>query len=268
MSDSTSTVDHYAVFDEASRLASPFGTFEFHHTKELVARHLPHHSCNVLDAGGASGAHAFWMAELGHVVHLMDVVPKHIEAAAKRQRDGEPLASLVVGDARALPFDDSSMDVVLLAGPLYHLVQSNDRHRTLCQALRVLRPGGILMAVAITRYAGVIYALTEGLVFQPAYLKMIHHELSTGVRTNPPPGCDTFPEAYFHTPEELRAELDAAGFDPGPCLGILGPVWNVPNLAEAWADPSHREVLMTLARHLENEPALGPKLFCAARKPS
>ncbi|MEV0698474.1 class I SAM-dependent methyltransferase [Saccharopolyspora sp. NPDC050389] len=32
-----------------------------------------------------------------------------------------------VGDARDLPFDDDGADAVLLLGPLYHLVEREDR---------------------------------------------------------------------------------------------------------------------------------------------
>jgi hypothetical protein len=63
---------------------------------------------------------------------------------------------------------------------------------------------GVLLSIAINRYAGVIYALTQGLVFEPDYFDMTVRELSTGVRNNPPPHMKTFREAYFHLPSKLR----------------------------------------------------------------
>ena len=63
------------------------------------------------------------------------------------------------------------------------------------------------LAVAINRYAGVIYGLTQGLVFEPPYYDMTVRELSTGVRNNPPAEMKTFREAYFHLPTELIEEM-------------------------------------------------------------
>jgi len=43
--------------------------------------------------------------------------------------------------------------VVLMLGPLYHLTEPADRHQALREAHRVLGPGGLLAAAAISRVA-------------------------------------------------------------------------------------------------------------------
>ena len=187
--------------------------------------------------------------------------------AAARQASGAPaLASITVGDARELPCASGSLDVVLLAGPLYHLTQRAERARVLREAHRVLRPGGTLLSIAINRFAGLVYGLTQDLVFDRQYLDMTIRELSTGVRRDPPADVKTFREAYFHLPSELLEELTETGFQCEPCIGILGPAWQVPNLDAAWADATKREVLLTLARQVERESLLSPQLFCAAHR--
>ncbi|MCZ2156748.1 MAG: hypothetical protein LC114_23065, partial [Bryobacterales bacterium] len=131
---------------------------------------------------------------------------------------------------------------------------------------RVLRDDGVRLVGGNNRYAGVIYGLTQGLVFEPSYFDMTIRELSTGVRANPPTGMKTFREAYFHLPTELVEEVSDAGFECEPCLGVVGPAWQVPDLDAAWADLDRREVLLSLAGQLERECLLSPQLFCAARK--
>ncbi len=64
----------------------------------------------------------------------------------------------------------------------------------------MLRPGGVLLAFGITRYAGLIYGLTVGHVFDRDYMRMIAHEVRTGHRQNTPAWMATFPNAYFHLP--------------------------------------------------------------------
>ena len=261
-------VEHYDSYDESSRLTGGFGLFELERTKELIARYLPESPSVVLDVGGASGVYSFWLAGLGHSVHLIDIVPRHIEQArqASLLPDSPQLAGMAVGDARELDLTDDFVDVVISHGPLYHLPERTDRLQTLKEAGRVLKPGGTLLAFAIGRYAGVIYGLTKGYVFDPDYLRMIGVEIAKGVRNDPPSWLKTFPSAFFHHPQELQEEIVEAGLIHERTLGILGPAWLVPDLDLRWQDAEKREALMEVARLLENEPVLGPRLMAVARK--
>ncbi len=73
-----------------------------------------------------------------------------------------PGVTTQVGDARRLPAADDSVDAVLMLGPLYHLTDPADRTSALCEAMRVLRPGGVLIAAAISRYLSVLETGTRG----------------------------------------------------------------------------------------------------------
>jgi ubiquinone/menaquinone biosynthesis C-methylase UbiE len=261
-------IDYYNKYDETGRLKSDIGPLEQKRTQELVQRYLPPPPVEVLDVGGAHGSYSFWLAGLGYRVHLIDIVPLHIERAqeAAMQPGSPQLASLRVGDARDLPFQENTADAILMHGPLYHLPEKKDRLQALCEAQRVLRPGGVLLAFAITRYAGLIYGLLNGHVFDPAYHRMIRDEIQTGRRVDPPEWAFTFPNAYFHHPNELKAELEETGLAHECTLGILGPAWMVPDLEASWADPDRQQVILDIARLTENEPVLGPRLMAVGRK--
>ena len=85
-----------------------------------------------MDVGGATGVYAFWLAEKGHEVHLLDIVPLHIEKAKKRNESAQhKVKESTLGDARQLPFADNTADVLLLFGPLYHLTDPADRAKAL-----------------------------------------------------------------------------------------------------------------------------------------
>src|SRR5512142_3401110 len=93
---------YYTQYDEAGRLQQGVSHLEFVRTQELLLRHLPPAPAVIYDIGGAAGAYSFWLAELGHQVHLLDLTPKHIEQAqARNAQVAHPLASLQVGDGRA-----------------------------------------------------------------------------------------------------------------------------------------------------------------------
>jgi hypothetical protein len=125
-----------------------------------------------------------------------------------------------------------------------------------------------LLAFAITRYAGLIYGLRRGYVFDPAYQRMIRTEVATGHRENPPAWLSTFPNAFFHHPDELGGELRQGGLIHEITLGILGPAWMVPDLDASWQDEAQREVILEIARMTENEPVLGPRLMAVGRRES
>jgi 2-polyprenyl-3-methyl-5-hydroxy-6-metoxy-1,4-benzoquinol methylase len=74
---------HYTPGAEASRLTrSAHGRLEYLRTQELVRRYLPPPPARVLDVGGGPGAHARWIAEDGHHVHLVDPIAHHVQAAS------------------------------------------------------------------------------------------------------------------------------------------------------------------------------------------
>ena len=45
-----------------------------------------------------------------------------------------------------------------MAGPMYHLTEASDRRLALREAVRVLRPGGVIAVIAINRNANLIGA--------------------------------------------------------------------------------------------------------------
>ena len=147
---------YYDLGGEDTRLSgSPDGRLEYLRTRELLGRLLPAPPASVLDVGGGSGVHAAWLAAGGYAVRLVDPVPRHVAAAGAL-----PGVTAALGDARALAEPDAGYDAVLLLGPLYHLLDRADRVRALAEARRVCRPGGLVAAATISRYA----PLHDGLV--------------------------------------------------------------------------------------------------------
>ena len=145
--------DYYERSDEQGRLGD--GSLEMLRTRELLTHWLPPAPAEVLDVGGGAGVYARWLAEQGYTVDLADPVQKHVDQArAASAQSVHPLRSVTIGDARALARPDGSADAVLLLGPLYHLVEEDDRARALAEAFRVLRPGGVVVAAAIGRISG------------------------------------------------------------------------------------------------------------------
>ncbi|MER6447218.1 SAM-dependent methyltransferase [Streptomyces venezuelae] len=239
-------LDFYDRSDEAGRLhTTATGILELERTRELLRRHLPPAPARVLDVGGGTGSHARWLSEDGHTVHLVDPVPRHVAQAAEI-----PGVTAELGDARALAEADDSFDAVLLLGPLYHLHERADRLTALAEARRVVRPGGLIAAAAVSRYSPLLdYAAT----------------VRDGVRPTPGHGQHSgergFAHAHFQTSAELRGELVASGLPEPTVYGIEGPGWVAVKAITKYAGidligSSLYEAALAAARLAEPHPAL------------
>jgi len=257
---------------EESRLETDRSQLEKLRTQELILRHAPESPAVVLDVGGAAGVYAFWLAERGYEVHLLDATPRLVDVARRRnEAASSPLASCRVADARALPVADNSASMMLLLGPLYHLPDANDRRVALSEARRVLRPGGVLFAAGISRFASALDGLSRELFRDPAFASIVERDLIDGHHLNPTGRLDYFTTAFFHHPDELRQEVTDSGFDVLNVYGIEGPGWLLSDFDERWNDPARRETLLRVARALELEPSVlgcSAHVLAVGRKPA
>jgi ubiquinone/menaquinone biosynthesis C-methylase UbiE len=233
------------VEDERLR-KSPHGRLEFARTRELLRRELPPAPARVLDVGGGTGVHARWLVSDGYEVQLVDLLSEHVDQARTI-----PGVKACVGDARALPQPTGWADVVLLLGPLYHLVLAAERAQALGEARRVARSGGLVVVAGISRYSALLDWARLGKL-DGASLTVCRRVLKTGVH-DPRLGFTT---AYFHRPEELAAELVDAGFVDVDVIGIEGPMWPTLDAHGLESVDAFLPSAVACAREVERDPAL------------
>ena len=242
-------LEYYQRGEEDARLRTGPGRLEFWRTQDVLRRVLPPAPARVLDVGGASGVHAEWLAGDGDQVEVIDPVPLHVELAGRL-----PGVTARIGDARALPYPDSSADVVLLLGPLYHLPDRDDRLRALAEARRVARPGGVVAAATISRWAAVHDLIRLGDYAEERVRQACDESARTGLLRGE--AGIGFTTAYFHTPDEILAEFTAAGL-PGARRYALEGVYGLYSEVNDWLDDPHRRsLLLAAARRTECEPTL------------
>lgn len=139
-------------YDEWARLERH--KIEFDITKRYLDEYIKGESLEIFDIGGGPGRYSIYLAEKGHKVTLLDLSKKNIEVAKEKSAEkGITLEAYIHGNALRLDEYEQKYDVVLLMGPLYHLIEEFDRRLALEGALRLLKPSGIIVVSFISNYA-------------------------------------------------------------------------------------------------------------------
>jgi SAM-dependent methyltransferase len=209
------------VEQEWGRLANH--RMEFALTLRALAEHLRPPPARLLDCGGGPGRYALELAGWGHEVTLFDLSPLCLQAARQKAAEaGLALAGIEQGTAVDLSrFESGTFDGVLLLGPLYHLLQEDERRRALREVKRVLAPGGLLCAAFITRYAVIRFSA----VYDPLWVledaDRLAMLLDTGVLRGRRSGQPGFLAHYVH-PREVAPLVESEGFEMITLLGAEG----------------------------------------------
>ncbi len=240
---------HYATGAELGRLETR-NRLEFERTKIILAERLPS-AGRLIDVGGGPGVYAAWLAGRGYEVDLVDPVPLHVSEAERASTAG-PAFRVRLGDARQLPFADGSADAVVMMGPLFHLVEEEDRAQALAEAFRVLGSGGVLAASAMGRFYWFGHGVAMNTIRDPEF----RHRVETFVDTGRRPDGDAPYPAFAHRPEELESELSAAGFAEIVVVAVEGFFHLLGDLEQRLADPPSAEALFELLGRYECDPAI------------
>ena len=266
---SKSIIDFYNKASEETRLESGMGFFEFERIKSLIERHINNKNSTIIDVGGGTGKYSEWLANKGHTVRLLEPVEKHIKLANKRSKALNNPFSVTLGESCHLPFDNEIADLVILHGPLYHLQEKEDRLKTIAEAKRVLKKGGIVLGFAINSSASTVAGLMQGLVHSKPFLEMCIAELTTGIHNPPKEFPWLLANGYYHKPEELKAEFSSQNLKIKNLLAVEGMIWLDKEYFANMLNPKKKKNLVQLLETTETDEsvlAFSPHMMIVGEK--
>lgn len=214
---------YYNNFDEKNRLINDnSGKLEFEMTMKILKGYV-NKKCKILDLGGGAGAYAFPLANMGNKVILADLSPKLIEEARKQKDlEGEDnLISCDIENAIDLSYKNGTFDVVLLFGPLYHLLDEKERKKCVSEVNRVLKQGGLIFASFIPYLSGSIAIIDRYFRHnEQINVDNLSRVFETGKFNNN--SLSGFQEGYYPTLSEIEKLFSENNFEQLDMLSIRG----------------------------------------------
>ena len=194
---------YYSRYDEEGRLLSRHGQVEYLTTMKYIREALGDRpDPGILEIGAGTGRYSVTLAKEGLRVTAVELIGHNL-SLLRAKLDGTERIRTLQGNALDLSFlEDDAYDLTLLLGPMYHLYSAADRRRALGEALRVTRPGGVLM---------VAYCMNDPTVVQYVFGGGHLREVEEGHMLTGDWHCLSEPKDLFGMvrTEEI-AELDAA----------------------------------------------------------
>ncbi len=246
---------------ERNRLRTGIGLIEFERTKEILLENLPKPPAVIYDIGGGYGEYSWWLASKGYEVHLFDISETNIKMSKELSAEypNYMLSESKVCDARSVPCDDKSADAILLMGPLYHILELEERIKAIEECFRLLKDDGVLFSAALTPFSVLLdkiplYRGEENSILENSnFMSMVERELKDGCHINPERSVyGGLGSSHLHTAAALREELSIGGFSTVNIHGVMGGAWLAPNVDELWKNEKSRETLMCTVRLLDN----------------
>ena len=158
-------IKYYNKFNEDKRLTRRHGIVEFTTAMKYITRYLKKmKNPKILDIGAGTGKYSIELSNLGYDVTAVELV-KHNLATLKKNYP--KIKSYQANAVNLKRFNDESFDMVLLFGPLYHLISKEDKLKALMEAKRVVKSGGIIMiSYYMNEYAVLTYGFKENNILE------------------------------------------------------------------------------------------------------
>lgn len=157
--------EYYNKFNENKRLTRRHGIVEFKTSTKYINKYLKEFTNpKILDIGAGTGIYSGYFSNLGYDVTAVELVKHNFKQIKKNY----PKVKSYLGNALNLSkFKDNSFDIILLFGPLYHLISFEEKVKCINEAKRVLKQNGyIFISYYMNNYAIIKHGFLDKNILQ------------------------------------------------------------------------------------------------------
>ena len=150
-------IEYYNKHNEDKRLKTKHANIEFITAMKYIHEYIKE-GYSILDVGAGTGAYSIPLRDEGYDVTAIELVKQNLKYMEKAN------INCYQGTATNLSkFKDNSYDIVLLFGPMYHLLTMDEKVKALEEAKRVSKKY-IFISYCMNEFALIYHGFMEGYI--------------------------------------------------------------------------------------------------------
>ena len=156
-------IKYYNKFNEDKRLTRRHGIVEYITTMKYIHKYLKaKKNPKIIDVGAGTGKYSITLHNEGYDVTAVELVKHNLMYIKK----ANPNIKSYQGNALNMKrFKDKTFDIVLLFGPMYHLISEEEKLKALSEAKRILKDDGIiLISYYMNEYCIIKHGFIDGYI--------------------------------------------------------------------------------------------------------
>jgi S-adenosylmethionine-dependent methyltransferase len=194
---------------EWERLNKPYSKIEFCSTMYLIDKYFPKKG-SIIDIGSGPGRYSIELLKKGYKVSLFELSQNELNIAKdKINALGLKAEAYICENALNLNLlENEKYDALLLMGPMYHVLDAEDRLAILKEAMRILKKDGIAIIAYLNSWGILKAGVTE---FYEEFSDIANVYGYLGEQSFDEK--QSFTEVYFTTPPKATQEVKESGFE-------------------------------------------------------
>jgi S-adenosylmethionine-dependent methyltransferase len=209
-----------ANYEERRLKRTPIHELEYALTIDLLDKYIQTNSI-VLDLGAGTGIYSEYLIETKKCkMGLIDISKRELDIFKKKNPNFKEHTIFVKEQSATslVELEDCSFDSILIMGPLYHLVNKEERETVLKSAYRILKEGGHIICSYISPHR--IYKDLFDNGSQQVTDEVFMKNLSNGITFHTCEGLTAI--QYRCWPSEAKREMVNSGFIVEKCRSLEG----------------------------------------------
>ena len=136
-------ITYYNKFNENKRLTRRHGQIEYITAMKYIHKYLNKFvNPKIIDIGAGTGKYTIMLYNEGYDITAVELVKHNLMYIKK---ENPKIKSYQLNATDLSKFKDKEFDMVLLFGPMYHLISDSEKLKALSEAKRILKDNGIIL---------------------------------------------------------------------------------------------------------------------------